>query len=177
MKALFYLLASISFLALFLSFAPGPKTTDQTKSISSRVLASPPVSRKAVTLSSLSVSFETNDNDKDDDSMLDLVVRKDDFNIGELECCNDTRFGDQSRTDYMNVPLSYTDIGYGDLDHITLQMGLRANGNDEWKFNVRLHGVLSDGQPINWTVTGFDLASHASQYVYSDRIRLSDHRD
>ena len=97
-------------------------------------------------LTSASISFHTNDEDRDHDTNESIYIICPGY--GTVATLNGT-FGDQGFSDNSpNGPFGLSVSGHPTLDQIStcqLHIDQNPNGHDTWRFNVGLHLVFSNG--------------------------------
>jgi hypothetical protein len=100
-----------------------------------------------LTLTSATVSFHTNDDDRDHDTNESIYISCP--GLGTVAFLNGT-FGDQGFPDNSDRgPFTFNVTSHPRLDQVSscqLHIDQNPNGNDTWRYNVSLHLVFSNGQ-------------------------------
>lgn len=114
----------------------------KTRNSYATVTVNPPPLR----LSSATISFHTNDEDRDHDTNESIYILCPGY--GSVASLNGT-FGNQGFPDNSdNGPFGFSVSGHPTLDQISscqLHIDQNPNGNDTWRYNVGLHLVFSNG--------------------------------
>lgn len=103
-------------------------------------------------LTSISIQFHTNNDDKDHDSSVEVALDNSTYLVGKGTVGGGTRFPDNSDSQVYGIPVA----GYytpDNLVHGRLFVIIHPNGNDTWKFRVSaLKLTYSDGRvsTISW---------------------------
>jgi hypothetical protein len=114
-----------------------------------------PAPASAQTLRSASITFHTNDDDKDNDTVVTISVQAGNYEVASL-VNSGTRFPDQSDSG----PFALNIHGNPSLDslrHGKLHVHIAPNGHDHWKFNATLTFEFTDGTRLTPGWTGFDV--------------------
>lgn len=111
-------------------------------------------------LQKLEVSFYTYGDNKDWDTHLYATLRKNGQTVASLDCCNSgrpegTNPGTEFRTRTFNGPFNIPVTGNISEEELantsSFEIGIRANGNDNWEFFVYLKATFNDGSVRRWT--------------------------
>jgi len=129
------------------------------------------------TLTKLTYSFHTNDDDKDWDTQVGAQITLNGHLIAERFCCSADRkhdhWNDHSESPVM--PLTIIEkITKNQLNGASYVVSIQANGSDKWNFDARLHAEFNDGTQRDWTFLTHSLNSRHNQRV-SNTFALSDH--
>ena len=110
-----------------------------------------------------SVTFHTNDEDKDDDTQVDIFVLLSDKKtiVARLTECFG-HFSDHSDSGPYNLVLVKS-VSRDDLKQGHVDLEIVPNGNDTWRFNFLLDLYFSDGGHLFAKANGVELSLLASQ--------------
>jgi len=102
------------------------------------------------TLTSAFASFHTNDDDKDDNTILTISIEKGHDEYAKVDGITG-KFDDHSDNGPFGVNIEGT-VRKSALPGATLTLKIRPSGNDTWKFNCFLELQFSDGshQKFEW---------------------------
>ncbi len=125
----------------------------------------PPPPPPAVTLANCTISFHTNNEDKDADTHVTVTVR-DDNNVVAAFISNDFgHFDDNSDAGPFGLEVENpSDIG--SLDRGTVTIRIDPNGHDTWRFNFNLFLLFSDGHRRSGNVNGLELTQNRRQQTF-----------
>jgi hypothetical protein len=130
--------------ASFVYYAHGQRYGNQSLAIQPTTQQQPP---PVVTFGPLQVQFHTNDDDKDGDSVLSVVIQS--FagdQVSSWTQVGNLGFSDNSNSP--NFPLTPALVDLTRLTDATLGICIAPNGHDTWRFNWSLTGTLHGG-PLN----------------------------
>ncbi len=102
------------------------------------------------TLNGVKIEFSTHDDNKDDDTRLDVSVkdRKNIFLSQELAAAQDlahnVEFVDPSVHEF-DLPLSSQNVTLESLNIPVVEIGITPNGNDRWIFDYKTSLTFDDG--------------------------------
>ena len=130
----------------------------------------------AVTLSAVKYTFFTTNNDKDWGTQVGAQIIYDSRTVAENFCCN-TDHKDDHWKNNTNSPememLVHEHLTKEEFNHSTCVITARANGNDKWEYDLRIHAEFSDRSEENWTILNQTLNSIESRRV-SNTYALSE---
>jgi hypothetical protein len=114
-------------------------------------------------LTRASVTFHTNDEDKDDDTQVDIFVYAADQKtvVAKLTECFG-HFNDNSDSGPYNLVLVKS-VSRDDLKMGHVDLEIEPNGNDTWRFNFLLDLYFSDGGHLLAKAAGVELSELTSQ--------------
>jgi len=116
-------------------------------------------------LTRASVTFHTNDDDKDDDTRVDIYVRLADKRtiVAKLvECLG--HFSDHSDAGPYNLVLIKS-VSRDELRTGNVDLEIVPNGNDTWRFNFLVDLYFSDGGHLFAKANGVELTELTSQLL------------
>jgi hypothetical protein len=114
-------------------------------------------------LTRASVTFHTNNEDKDDDTQVDIYVYSRDKKtvVAKLTECFG-HFDDHSDSGPYNLVLVKS-VSRDDLKMGHVDLEIEPNGNDTWRFNFLLDLYFSDGGHLLAKAVGVELTEVTSQ--------------
>jgi hypothetical protein len=114
-------------------------------------------------LTRASVTFHTNDEDKDDDTQVDIYVYSGDKKtvVAKITECFG-HFDDHSDSGPYNLVLVKS-VSRDDLKMGHVDLEIEPNGNDTWRFNFLLDLYFSDGGHLLAKAAGVELSEVTSQ--------------
>jgi hypothetical protein len=104
----------------------------------------------------VSVSFHTNDEDKDDDSRVDVTVRLMDQTVVASIADEFGHFDDHSDAGPFDLLIKQAAIR-GELKTGSVAVKIEPNGNDTWRFNFFLDLLFDDGAHLIAWANGIEL--------------------
>ncbi|MFI5952455.1 hypothetical protein [Cryptosporangium sp. NPDC051539] len=125
------------------------------------VVAGVPASAQAApgaTLVQATVSFHTNNEDKDHDTHVSVVIRdRDQTEVAAID--NDFgQFRDNSDSGPINLVIMHPSTWDALRSGAATQVTISPNGHDTWRFNFHLDLLFSDHTHLGANVTGIELA-------------------
>lgn len=110
----------------------------------------PSVPPKPIVVNNLQVTFQTNDDDKDDNTGVSVNIP----NVTDWHQERDEKFPDGSNvTKYLNP----NSVQLAKLTGNTLEVCISPVGDDTWRFNMTLSGILSDRSPYTFSAYSIQL--------------------
>jgi hypothetical protein len=117
------------------------------------------------TLTEATVSFHTNDDDKDNDTHVTVTVRQSDGVIAARTDDDFGHFNDHSDNGPFNLevvnPSPKSALRSG---NVTIRID--PNGDDEWHFNFFANLIFSDGSHLSCEADGLTLDQDRQQQVF-----------
>jgi hypothetical protein len=108
-----------------------------------------------VFLVSAVASFHTNNDDKDDDTLLDITIEKPPDEFAKVDSIRGT-FDDHTDNGPFGLSVEGK-ISKGQLRDSTTTLKIHPNGNDTWRFNYFLDLDYSDGTHQRYSYYGKQL--------------------
>src|SRR5438105_8707167 len=109
-----------------------------------------------VTLSEATISFHTNDDDKDFDTNVTVTVR-DSSNVVAARISDDFgHFPDHSDNGPFNLAMQNPSSKEA-LQTGSVEIRIDPNGDDRWRFNFDLDLIFSDGSHLSANAEGLDM--------------------
>ena len=119
----------------------------------------------AAKLASVNVTFHTNDNDKDDDTTVDVTVQLIDGTIIASISDDFGHFDDHSNSGPFDVPLM-TRPTRGDLKKGNVTVKVEPNGDDTWHLNFFVDMVFEDGAHLFARANGLELSESQTEQSF-----------
>ena len=115
----------------------------------------------SATLTSASAHFTTLDDDKNDDTLLDITVRlMDGTVIAAAAQGTFGGFGNDSYADSIDLPIGVS-ATRGALKTGNVRITIAPTGNDTWRFNVFVDFLFSDGSHVMAKANHLELTEHS----------------
>lgn len=106
-----------------------------------------------IMVNNLQVIFHTNDENKDHDTGVSVTIQ----NVAQWQQTQDEEFTDGS--DHVKL-LSPSSVPLSSLTGHALDVCISPVGNDTWRFNLKLSGTRSDGQPYFYSANSIELSQN-----------------
>jgi hypothetical protein len=116
-------------------------------------------------LKGATVSFHTNDDDKDPDTNVTVTVRQADGTIDAHISDPFGHFPDQSDSGPFNLEL-FNPGTRGELQGGNVTLRIDPAGNDTWRFNALVDLLFSDGSHLNTAADGLELTDEHQQQAF-----------
>ena len=116
-------------------------------------------------LTRASVSFHTNDEDKDDDSRVEVTVRLIDQTIVASIDDEFGHFDDHSDAGPFDLLISQA-TNRGALKTGSVAVKINPNGNDTWRFNFFLDLLFDDGAHLIALANGLELTESRQEQSF-----------
>ncbi|KAK3316870.1 hypothetical protein B0H66DRAFT_626443 [Apodospora peruviana] len=144
--------------ALALPSEPSNTTTD--------LISTKHLLRRDAFLTSASITFHTNDEDKDGNSHLTITVKDSTKSISAALDSDFARFGDNNDDGPFDLemfnPSSRADVRAG-----TVTLRLDPHGQDTWRFNWQMTFVFSDGTKMRAQLSGVELTQDKREKTWN----------
>jgi len=115
-------------------------------------------------LTKATVFFHTNNEDTDDDTHVTVTVRDRRGTVAAYTSNDFGHFDDNS--DAGPFSLQVSPARWDDVDFGTSTVRIDPNGNDTWRFNVRVDLYFSDGSHLGTDVSGIELTQDRKQQTW-----------
>ena len=112
-----------------------------------------------------SVSFHTNDEDKDDDSRVDVTVRLMDQTVVASIADEFGHFDDHSDAGPFDLLIKQA-ATRGELKTGSVAVQIEPNGNDTWRFNFFLDLLFDDGAHLIAWANGLELTESRQEQSF-----------
>lgn len=112
-----------------------------------------------------SVSFHTNDEDKDDDSRVDVTVRLMDQTVVASIADEFGHFDDHSDAGPFDLLIKQA-ATRGELKTGSVAVKIEPNGNDTWRFNFFLDLMFDDGAHLIAWANGIELTESRQEQSF-----------
>ena len=112
-----------------------------------------------------SVSFHTNDEDKDDDSRVDVTVRLMDQMVVASIADEFGHFDDHSDAGPFDLLIKQA-ATRGELKTGSVAVKIEPNGNDTWRFNFFLDLLFDDGAHLIAWANGLELTESSQEQSF-----------
>ena len=113
----------------------------------------------------VSVSFHTNDEDKDDDSRVDVTVRLMDQTVVASIADEFGHFDDHSDAGPFDLLIKQA-ATRGELKTGSVAVKIEPNGNDTWRFNFFLDLLFDDGAHLIAWANGLELTESRQEQSF-----------
>lgn len=113
----------------------------------------------------VSVSFHTNDEDKDDDSRVDVTVRLMDQTVVASIADEFGHFDDHSDAGPFDLLIKQA-ATRGELKTGSVAVKIEPNGNDTWRFNFFLDLLFDDGAHLIAWANGLELTKSRQEQSF-----------
>ena len=120
-------------------------------------------------LTRASVSFHTNDEDKDGDTQVDVTVRLIDQTVVASISDEFGHFDDHSDAGPFDLLIKQA-ATRGALKTGSVAIKIEPNGNDTWRFNFFLDLLFDDGAHLIARANGLEVTEFASGTVFRCRV-------
>lgn len=123
------------------------------------------------TLTSAVVSFKTRNDNKDDDSKLDIWMELSSRGTFAKKLKIYGEFDDNS---YQSFPLIINEqIKKSQVRGSYTKLFLSPNGNDTWKFNIYINLTFTDGTSYSYTYNTESLSQEVRQKSYPHNVNIN----
>ena len=116
-------------------------------------------------LTRASVSFHTNDEDKDDDSRVEVTVRLMDQTVVASIADEFGHFDDQSEAGPFDLLITQA-ASRGALKTGSVAVKISPNGNDTWRFNFFLDLLFDDGAHLIARANGLEITESRQEQSF-----------
>ena len=119
---------------------------------------------QAQTVTGVSISFKTTNNDKDGDTGVEAIYKTGDNTIVAYRRDNYGHFNDHS--EYLaSLDLKNSSVGCGNTPGSTITINIFPNGHDTWNFDFDLIIACSDGSTKSYPFRGIHLTQDNTNFV------------
>ena len=116
-------------------------------------------------LENCTISFHTNNEDKDADTHVTVKVYDAENNLSALISNDFGHFDDHSDSGPYGLVI-YNPSTYTSLQHGNITIHIDPNGHDTWRFNFTLTLYFSNGSRLSGTVENIELTQDRKQQTF-----------